>query len=77
MLCCSMLSLSEVPSEIWGSSNWLLFVSSTSVFVFSKFPSLRKSVLFNLLLIGRGLFTLGDKILSHCDLLGGGVATLE
>ena len=75
--CCSRLSLYEVSSEIWGSSIWLLFVSSVSVFVFSIFPSPQGSVPFNLLLIGKGLFISGDKLLSLRDLLGGGVATLE
>ena len=78
ILCCSGLSLSEVPSEIWGSSKWLLlFTTSMCVVLFAKFLNPRGSVPFNRLLRGSGLLTSGDKLLSLRDLLGRGEATLE
>ena len=78
MLCCSRLSLSEAPSEIWGSFEWLLlFSTSMCVFVCAKLLNPQGLVLFNRLLGGSGLLTLGDKLLSLRDLLGRGEATLE
>jgi hypothetical protein len=78
ILYCSRLSLSEAPSKIWRSSEWLLlFPASMCVFVFAKLLNPRGSVLFNRLLRESGLLTLGDKLLSLRDLLGRGEATLE
>ena len=78
MLCYSRLSLSEAPSEIWDSSEWLLlFLASMCVVVFAKLLNPQGLVLLNHLLRGSGLLTSGDKLLSLRDLLGRGEATLE